>query len=133
MLRDHPLLARATPAQLLALIDGAAEVPVTEGTVLVEPDDPPPAVFQLLEGELRLETDRGVTVLAPGQTFGLVEALSGGAAAARAVVTQSGRVLRIERDDLFALLTDNVDLMQGVFSEIIALPRKNLPGLAAEA
>ena len=133
MLRDHPLLARATPAQLLALIDGAAEVPVTEGTVLVEPDDPPPAVFQLLEGELRLETDLGVTVLAPGQTFGLVEALSGGAAAARAVVTQSGRVLRIERDDLFALLTDNVDLMQGVFSEIIALPRKNLPGLAAEA
>ncbi len=66
-------------------------------------------------------------------TFGLVETLSGGAAAARAVVTRSGRALRIERDDLFALLTDNVDLMQGVFSQIIALPRKNLPGLAAQA
>jgi AAA family ATP:ADP antiporter len=133
MLRDHPLLSRATPAQLLALIEEAAEVPMTEGTVLAEPDDPPPAVFQVLEGELRLETDRGVMVVAPGMTFGLVETLSGGAAAARAVVSRSGRALRIERDDLFALLTDNVDLMQGVFSEIIALPRKNLPGVAAQA
>jgi CRP-like cAMP-binding protein len=106
---------------------------MTEGTVLVEPDDPPPAVFQMLEGELRLETDRGVTVVAPGMTFGLVETLSGGAAGARAVVTRSGRALRIERDDLFALLTDNVDLMQGLFSEIIALPRKDLGVLAAQA
>ena len=59
--------------------------------------------------------------------------LSGGGAAARVVVTRSGRALRIERDDLFGVLTDNVDLMQGVFSEIIALPRKTLPGLAAQA
>ena len=133
MLRDHPLLARATPAQLLALIEGAAEVPMIEGTVLAEPDDPPPAVFQVLEGELQLETPRGVAVAAPGMTFGLVETLSGSAVCARAVVTKSGRALRIEHDDLFAVLTDNVDLMQGVFSEIIALPRKTLPGVAAQA
>jgi hypothetical protein len=38
-------------------------------------------------------------------------------------VTQAGRALRIERDDLFAVLTDHVDLMQGVFSEILTLPR----------
>jgi hypothetical protein len=41
--------------------------------------------------------------------------------------------LRLERDDLFAVLTDHVDLMQGVFSEILALPRKTLPGIAAQA
>ena len=106
---------------------------MTEGTVLAEPDDPPPAVFQVLEGQLQLETHRGVAVAAPGMTFGLVETLSGGAACARAVVTKPGRALRIEHDDLFAVLTDNVDLMQGVFSEIIALPRKTLPGVAAQA
>jgi AAA family ATP:ADP antiporter len=132
MLRDHPLLARATPAQLLALIEGAAEVPMTEGAVMVESDDPP-AVFQVIEGELRLETGVGVTMVAPGMTLGLVETLAGRAATGRAVVARPGRALRIERDDLFAVLTDNVDLMQGVFSEIIALPRKTLPGLAAQA
>jgi hypothetical protein len=87
----------------------------------------------VLDGELRLETARGPDLILPGRTVGLFETLSGTAASARAVVTRPGRALRIERDDLFAVLTDNVDLMQTVFSEILALPRKDLPGIAAQA
>jgi CRP-like cAMP-binding protein len=132
MLHEHPLLARATPAQLLALIEVAVEVPMTEGTVLIEPADPA-AVFQVVDGELRLETAGGREVVVPGMTVGLAETLAGRAAPARGVVTRSGRALRLERDDLFAVLTDHVDLMQGVFSEILALPRKTLPGIAAQA
>jgi len=64
---------------------------------------------------------------------GLAETLSGSAASARAVVTRSGRALRLDRDDLFAVLTDHVDLMQGVFSEVLALPRKELPVVTAQA
>ena len=127
-----PLLTRATPSQLRALIEVAAEVPMTEGTVLVERGDAP-AVFQVVDGELRLETVAGATVVLPGMTLGVADTLSGGAASARAVVTRSGRALRVERDDLFAVLTDHVDLMQGVFSEVLALPRKELPGVAAQA
>jgi hypothetical protein len=41
--------------------------------------------------------------------------------------------LRVDRDGLFAVLTDHIDLMQGVFSEVLALPRKELPGIAAQA
>jgi hypothetical protein len=66
-------------------------------------------------------------------TVGVADTLSGGAASARAVVTRSGRALRVERDDLFAVMTDHIDLMQGVFSEVLALPRKELPGMAAQA
>jgi ATP/ADP translocase/CRP-like cAMP-binding protein/HEAT repeat protein len=127
-----PLLTRATPPQLRALIEVAAEVPMTEGTVLVEQGDAP-AVFQVVDGEVRLETAGGASVVLPGMTLGVADTLSGGAASARAVVTRSGRVLRVNRDDLFAVLTDHVDLMQGVFSEVLALPRKELPGIAAQA
>jgi AAA family ATP:ADP antiporter len=132
MLRDHPLLASSTPTQLLALIEGAAEVPMAEGDVMVEPDDPP-AVFQVLEGELRIEAPGGVATLTPGMTLGLVETLSGSMASVRAVVTRPGRALRVDRDDLFGVLTDDVDLMQVVFGEIIALPRKSLPEVAVQA
>jgi AAA family ATP:ADP antiporter len=132
MLREHPLLARATPAQLLAMIEAAVEVPMTEGAILVERGDAP-AVFQVLDGELRLETAHGVRVVLPGMTVGLGEALSGEGASARAVVTRSGRALRLERDDLFAVLTDHVDLMQGVFSEVLALPRKRYSGTVVQA
>ena len=127
-----PLLTRATPPQLRALIEVAAEVTMTEGTVLVERGDAP-AVFQVVDGELRLETAGGATVVLPGMTLGVADTLSGSAASARAVVTRSGRALRVERDDLFAVLTDHVDLLQGVFSEVLALPRKELPGIAAQA
>ena len=126
------LLARATPPQLRALIEVATEVPMTEGTVLVERGDAP-AVFQVVDGELRLETAAGAHVVLPGMALGVADTLSGDAASARAVVTRSGRAFRVERDDLFAVLTDHVDLMQGVFSEVLALPRKELPGLAAQA
>jgi ATP/ADP translocase/CRP-like cAMP-binding protein/HEAT repeat protein len=127
-----PLLTRATPPQLRALIEVAAEIPMTKGTVLVEQGDPP-AVFQVVDGELRLETAGSATVVSSGMTLGVADTLSGSAASTRAVVTRSGRALRVERDDLFAVLTDHVDLMQGVFSEVLALPRKKLPGIAAQA
>jgi CRP-like cAMP-binding protein len=127
-----PLLSRATSAQLRALIEVAAEVPITEGTVLVGPGDAP-AVFQVVDGELRLETAGGATVILPGMTLGVADTLAGSAASARAVVTRSGRALRVDRDGLFAVLTDHIDLMQGVFSEVLALPRKELPGIAAQA
>ena len=127
-----PLLTRATPPQLRALIEAASEVPMTEGAVLVEHGDAP-AVFQVVDGELRLETAGMATVVLPGMTVGVADTLSGGAASARAVVTRSGRALRVDRDDLFAVLTDHLDLMQSVFSEVLALPRKELPGIAAQA
>ena len=132
MLREHPLLARATPAQLLALIEVAVEVPITEGAVLVDRDNAP-ALYQLLDGELRLETTEGATLVSPGMTVGLAETLAGEGASARAVVTRSGRALRVERDDLFAVMTDHVDLMQGIVSETLVLPRKKLLGIALQA
>jgi CRP-like cAMP-binding protein len=132
MLREHPLLARATPMQLRALIDAAVEIPITAGTVLVERGDAP-ALFQVLDGELTVETTAGASCISPGMTIGLAEALSAESASARAMVTRSGRALRVDRDDLFAVLTDHVDLMQGVFSEVLILPRKSLSGMAVQA
>jgi hypothetical protein len=35
-------------------------------------------------------------------------------------VMRDGRALRIDRDDLFVVLADHVDLMQGLFSGAIA-------------
>ena len=37
----------------------------------------------------------------------------------RASVIDSGLALRIDHDELFDLLTDNVDLVQGIFSTLL--------------
>jgi hypothetical protein len=131
MLRDHPLLARATPAQLLALIAAAREVPLVRGEILFEADAPP-ALYQVVEGEIALHSPAAEPrLVGPGTTLGIAETLAGSGSGWQATVSRTGRALRLERDDLFAVLTDHVDLMQGVFSEVLALRRIPVPMTAA--
>lgn len=120
VLRWDPLLARATASQLLALGAGAPEVPLKMGSVLFDAGAPA-AIFLMLQGELLLECPGCDPVAAPvGATIGVANTLAGSPFAWRATVVREGRALRIDRDDLFMVLADHVDLMQGLFSGAIA-------------
>jgi hypothetical protein len=56
----------------------------------------------------------------PGGTVGLMETLAGLPMAGRARVTTAGQALRLDQNRLFDVLADHVDLMQGLFSGVIA-------------
>jgi hypothetical protein len=119
-LRQHPLLSRASPAQLVALIAAGREVPLADGAVLFDADAPA-AIFQVLAGGLLIESPAlGPRIAGPGTAINVAATLAGGASGYRAVVTHAGRALRLDRDDLFAVLTDDVELMQGLFSDVLA-------------
>jgi ATP:ADP antiporter, AAA family len=121
LLRQHPLLAGATASQLLALVGAAREVPLVQGQVLFEADAVP-AVYLVLEGGLLLKAPDGAAVpVVAGSTVGVAEALAGYPAGWHAVVTENGRALRLGQDELFAVLTDDLELMQGLFSGALAL------------
>jgi AAA family ATP:ADP antiporter len=120
-LRQDPLLSRATAAQLLALTAVAPEVPLKAGAVLFDAGTPP-AVYQVVQGELLLDhPGMGSMVAPPGATIGVADTLAGTASGWRATVTRDGQVLRLDRDELFSVLADHVDLMQGLFSGVLAL------------
>jgi len=119
-LRQDPLLSKATAAQLLALTAIAPEVPLKAGSVLFDAGTPP-AIYQVLDGEVLLELSGNGPISAPaGATIGVAETLAGAASLWRATVTRDGRALRLDRDELFAVLADHVDLMQGLFSGALA-------------
>jgi AAA family ATP:ADP antiporter len=121
LFRQDPLLARATAAQLLALRAFASEVPLTPGTALFDLGSPP-ATYQILEGEVRLESpDQAPIMVSPGATFGVADTLAGTPSGWRAVVVANGQALRLDRDDLFAVMADHVDLMQNLFTESLRL------------
>ncbi|HVQ13942.1 MAG TPA: HEAT repeat domain-containing protein, partial [Vicinamibacterales bacterium] len=121
LFRRDPLLAAATAAQLLALRASSSEVPLTAGSVVFEVDSPP-AAYQILEGELRLEPPDGHPILATkGTTFGVANTLAGTPSGWKAVAAANGRALRLERDDLFGVMADHVDLMQSLFAEALRL------------
>ncbi|HKH71185.1 MAG TPA: HEAT repeat domain-containing protein [Vicinamibacterales bacterium] len=121
LLRQDPLLSRASAAQLLALTAVAPEVPLKAGTVLFDVGTPP-AVYQIVQGEVVLEhSGTNMAVAPPGATIGVADTLAGTTSGWRATVTKDGRALRLERDELFSVLADHVDLMQGLFSGVLAL------------
>jgi ATP:ADP antiporter, AAA family len=123
LLRQDPLLSRATAAQLLALTAVAPEVPLKAGTVLFDVGTPP-TVYQIVQGEVLLEHPGADPIVAPvGATIGVADTLAGTGSGWRATVSTDGRALRLDREELFSVLADHVDLMQGLFSGVLALRR----------
>jgi ATP/ADP translocase/HEAT repeat protein/CRP-like cAMP-binding protein len=121
LLREDPLLSRASAAQLLTLTAAAVEVPLKSGTVLFDVGTPP-AVYQIVKGEVSLEHSGADPAMAPaGATIGVADTLAGTTTGWRGTVTRDGTALRLDRDELFSILADHVDLMQGLFSGVLAM------------
>ena len=119
LLRENPLLERATVNQLLDLATIMREVPLTSGSVLFTETDPP-AVYHVLRGEVRLEADAADPIVASsGSTIGVSETLAGVPLGRRATVTREGQAVRLDHDELFEVLADHIDLLQGLFSGLL--------------
>jgi len=119
LLQSSPLLARATAAELLQLAESAKVVPLKAGTSLFAAGSSP-AIFTVLEGTVRvtLENDEHDTAHS-GDVIGIYETLSGQHLPGHAVVTADGSALRFDRVELFELLADHVEMLQGLFSGLL--------------
>jgi ATP:ADP antiporter, AAA family len=119
LLKQSPLLAHATTNQLLSLAGIMRDLPLPAGSVLFAEADAP-AIYHILSGDVRLETDTGEPIAAgPGATIGIPETLAGVPLGRRAAVIREGQALKVDREELFDLLADNIDLLQGLFSGLL--------------
>jgi CRP-like cAMP-binding protein len=119
LLRQTPILGRASVDQLLDLVTVAREIPLAAGTVLFKDTDPP-SVFHVLEGEVVLERAGAESVtVGPGGMIGMADTLAGLPLRCTARVTKSGHALRIDQDPLFEVLADHGELLQGLFSGVL--------------
>lgn len=120
LLRHHPLLRRAAATQLLALVQAARRLSLKDREVLAL-DDAPAALCLVLEGAMRLESAGAAPIVAGrGGTLFVAETLAGGPAGWRATAQGECRILRAERDDVYTVLSDRVDLLQDIFSGALA-------------
>jgi CRP-like cAMP-binding protein len=118
LLQSSPLLARASATQLLALAQIARPVTLAPGSDPVSGVEP--SILVVLSGGIRLEREgQAAETAGPGDTVGIYETLGGVPPTARAEVLQAGHGLRFIRSELFDLLADNVDLLQGIFSGLL--------------
>jgi HEAT repeat protein/CRP-like cAMP-binding protein len=111
LLQSSPLLQHATGDQLLRLAAIAREVPLAEGTILFGESENP-AIYAVLSGELTVEAPGAAPmILSEGDTVGLYETLAAVPAGAQVTVTKSGIAMRIDRQALFDLLADDIELL----------------------
>jgi ATP/ADP translocase/CRP-like cAMP-binding protein/HEAT repeat protein len=127
-LRQTPIFSRATVEQLMDLVEITQEVRLSAGHVLLGAERPA-AIYHLLGGEVRLDGDgASPAMLGAGSTIGVAETLTGAPAVRTATVARDGRALRLERNDVFEVLADHPDLLQGVFSGAIGAGRGTTEG-----
>lgn len=118
-LRQLPPLAQASVEALGALVGATRRVPIRAGQVLWDLGHEP-AVYHLLSGAAEIRA--GAPEARPvgvGSTIGLAEALTGTPRGREARVTRDGEALRLDQDELFDVLADHDDLLQGVFASVL--------------
>ncbi len=120
LLRRAPLLARATIEQLKDLVAVTHEIEVKAGTVIFEPGSPA-AIYHVLTGEIRIDIDGGQpTHVGIGGSIGVAGSLARRPMGCRATATADARAFYIDPDDLFDVLSNHSDLLQGVFSGVLS-------------
>ena len=126
LLRQNPLFGRASIDQLFDLGTIARETPLVAGSLLFGDADQP-AMYHVLQGEVVLESNAAAPISAgPGWTIGAAETLAGVPPGRRATVTRNGHALRLDHDELFGVLSDHVDLLQGLFSGVLNVNRQEV-------
>lgn len=119
LLQEIPIFSRATAEELLELAAVSREVSLVSGAALRGENDAP-ALEVILSGEVAFDpADGGAELSAgPGDALGVYQVLAGQGLGRRARVVAEGRALRIEYPDLFGLLADDLELLQGLFRSI---------------
>ncbi|MEQ1759255.1 MAG: Npt1/Npt2 family nucleotide transporter [Vicinamibacterales bacterium] len=116
LLHRHALFSVLSPAQMLPLAALAREVPVEAGSTLPL-DAGNPAICFVAQGALSVSRPDGSIVIArPGDAVGLYEALGGSGSRPVITATTPGIVLKIDAQDLFALLASDLTFLRAVFA-----------------
>ncbi len=101
----------------LAVISEEVSFP-REGTIYRE-QDPPDAMYLVLEGRVRLHRDSlEVTVAGPGDPFGTWALFDDEPRVVTATALEETRLLRVGREDFIDLLAENVQITQGVLKAL---------------
>jgi CRP-like cAMP-binding protein len=115
ILRSLPIFSKLSAEEIMDLTAIVREVPLEADRAVISEGDPP-AFWMVLSGEFALEPPQGgePLVLAAGDILGVEETLAGRDFGWRGQARQNGRALKIDRGDLFELLAQRTDILQGV-------------------
>jgi len=121
-LQGVDLFAHCNAEEVLRLAAIASEQNYEKSEVIFCRGDPADGLYCVVEGRVRLDAeDEKGAVIGPGGRFGVLDILSGRPRVGDAVAITDTRVLIIEAEDFFDLLSNNIEIVRALFSTVIAL------------
>ncbi len=121
-LQGVDLFAHCNAEEVLRLAAIASEQFFDKEDVIFRHDDPADCLYCVVEGKVRLQSDSGASaVIGPSGRFGVLDILSGRPRLGDAVAATETRLLVIEAEDFFDLLSNNIEIVRALFRTVIAL------------
>jgi hypothetical protein len=113
------LFAQCNAYQLVQLAAITNECRLGAGEVVFQKDDPPDTLYCVVDGKVKIDEGDGRTrIVGPGERFGVMDILSDRLRKSSAEAVVETRALAIEADDLFDLLSVNIDMVKALFRQL---------------
>jgi HEAT repeat protein len=129
-LQGVDLFGSCNAEQLLQLAEIAADRQLETNQRIFERNEPATAMYCVVEGKIDLTSpDRAGIVVERGATFGVLDILSGQLRTRSAKAEAPCRVLEIEAEDLFDLLSLNIEIVRALFRQLTRSTGESSGGL----
>ena len=130
-LQGVDLFSHCNAEEVLRLAAIANEQSFDKGEVIFQKDEPADSLYCVVEGRVRLdaEGEQGAVIGTNGR-FGVFDILSGRARLGDAVAVTDARVLVIEAEDFFDLLSNNIEIVRALFRQL--LPTREIEAASRE-
>ncbi len=113
-------------AYIAAIVE---EIDFLKAMDIYREQDPPDAIYLVIDGKVRLHRDGSdIAVIGPQEAFGTWALFDEEPRVATATTVEDTRLLRVSREEFIDLLSDHVQITQGVLRALT----KRLRGLIGE-
>lgn len=121
-LREVELFHFCTAEEILRISAIVSERRYGAGEVIFGPKQDAEDLICIVDGAVELRSEQGDPWrLGPGEAFGYLEILSGRRRDQKAIAECETLVLAIAEEDFFDLLSDNIDIVKGLFRHMADL------------
>ncbi len=128
LLQNIDLFSHVTSEQVSFFAALAEETVIGPNQVLYRENDAPDGLYVVISGAVAIRRgNEEIDRIGPNGSFGVWALFDDEPRIATAVTVEESRILFISRDDFYDVLTDHVEIMQGLFKHLVL----RLRGLAA--
>jgi ATP:ADP antiporter, AAA family len=120
LLQGVDLFSNVTTHQLSFIAAIAEELPVEAGTVLYHENDAPDGLYVVISGAVMVNRNGDeIERIAPNGALGVWAVFDDQPRLTGAEVTETSRLLFVPREEFYEVLADHVEIVQGIFKQLV--------------